>query len=81
MEEVTSGELSFFSLRQRLAMCYILLTQIPEEGLDDLRQRMDEIIEFYSGEPMAETSKQQTIPGELNPPVTRPDFSLDPDEV
>ncbi len=30
VEEVTSGELSFFSLRQRLAMCYILLTQIPE---------------------------------------------------
>lgn len=43
----TSVEVIPDSLRKRIFLCYILFTQFPETGLDELMGTMAEIAEFY----------------------------------
>jgi hypothetical protein len=80
--EGTSSEFLSDSFRKRIEMV-LLLTQIPEEALDELRDTMFEIFEYYLAKanyvPLA-SSQPQERPMRYGGTQVRPIFTLGEDE-
>ena len=60
-------------------MCFRLLSQIPDEGLAELYETMEQILEFYASRPPEYSSGQSIceVPATRGESYVRPEFRFD----
>lgn len=64
----------------RAALCYFLVTQIPDEGLAELKVTMEEIRDFYrmvNPQSLPSLTSNSQISGTLNTPTVRENFVIE----